>query len=106
MTKLSGASGDRQSLCAPCAAQSLTSLGSCKIQATHVHCGINSQVDDANKEITIWKMTNSVMLHLVVGERRKKIILNLIFSRLMQPTQCCREVDPLLTEDAEPRIIS
>lgn len=40
-----------------------------------------------------------------IGERRKKMILNLIFSRLMQPTQCCREV-ALLTEDAEPRIIS
>lgn len=65
VTKLSDASGDRWSLCAPCAAQSLTSSGSCKIQATHVHCGINSQVDDPNKKITIWKMTNSVMLHLL-----------------------------------------
>lgn len=50
-------------------------------------------------------MTNSVMLHSGVGERRKKVILNLILSRLMQPAQCCREA-ALLTEYAEPRIIS
>lgn len=55
VTKLSDASGDRQGLCALCAAQSLTSLGSFKIQATHVHCGINSQVDDPNKKTTIWE---------------------------------------------------
>lgn len=50
VTKVSDAAGDRQGLCAPCAAQSLTSLGSFKIQAAHVHCGINSQVDDPNKK--------------------------------------------------------
>lgn len=50
-------------------------------------------------------MTNSVMLHSGVAERRKKVILNLILSRLMQPAQCCREA-ALLTEYAEPRIIS
>lgn len=61
VTKLSDAAGDRQGLCAPCAAQSLTSLGSLKIQAAHVHCGINSQVDDPNKKnnnmikwLTVW----------------------------------------------------
>lgn len=105
VTKLSDASGDRQGLCAPCAAQSLTSLGSFKIQATHVHCGINSQVDDPNEKITIWEDERVWYCTQWVGEVRKKMILNLILSRLMQPKQCCREA-ALLTEDAEPRIIS
>lgn len=73
-----------------------------QFQNSHFHCDINSQVDDPTKKNnnmgrwqTMWCCT------WWIGERRKKMILNLSFSKLTQPSQCCREV-ALLTEDMSP----